>query len=419
MEKDAEGNNGKNSCGNMEKCATIIKVVKIDGKKAQIVLQDSPFHPSGGGQPGDTGVLFSDGFRAEVKDTHKIKDTDNEVNLNETLLELILINGRPETGMDVVAEVDAERNAILSRMHTGQHLFSRLQENSCKGLETVKAYIGTEESVIYVQYDDELTWESLFETESETVKAIRDDLPVESLFISREEAEKAPELKIKWERIHDERIRMVRIRGIDATACAGTHVAHTGEVGGFLITGFNGSAPNWEVRFTVHDEELVKEYSRTMRRLLREVGCRPDQLENVFARQRLENAALRQIADKVRPYVSIPWEVREIGGYPLYFAMLPGLTKELLSMPARNCAAEHPEAFCLVLLPGSAQDADAPFQFIILRGARLSADLSGFIKKFPELKAVGGGKADWVNGTTTQRHSSVWFDCLERFTTTV
>ena len=419
MEKNTEGNNGKNLCGNMEKCATIIKVVKIDGKKAQVVLRGSPFHPSGGGQPGDMGILFSGGFRAEVKDTHKIKDTDNEANSNETLLDLILINGRPEAGMDVIAEVDAKRNAILSRMHTGQHLFSRLQENSCKGLETVKANIGTEESVIYVRYDGELTWDSLFETESETAKAIRDNLPVESFLISREEAEKVPELKIKWERIHSERIRVVHIRGIDATACSGTHVARTGEVGGFLVTGFNGSAPNWEVRFTVHDEERVKEYSRTMRRLLREVGCRPDQLENVFARQRLENAMLRQAADKVRPYVSIPWEVHEIGRYPLYFAMLPGLTKELLSMPARNCVAEHPKAFCLVLLPGSAQSADTPFPFILLRGVHLSADLSGFIKKFPELRAIGGGKADWLNGTTTQKHSSVWFDCLERFTATV
>ncbi|MDR2137685.1 MAG: hypothetical protein LBO68_05280, partial [Synergistaceae bacterium] len=220
-----------------------------------------------------------------------------------------------------------------------------------------------------------------------------------------------------WDRIHDERIRVVRVAGIDATACAGTHVERTGEIGGFLITGFNGSAPDWEVRFTVEAEERVREYTRAMRRLLREVGCRPDQLEDVFARQKAENTLLRQATDKVRAYVSIPWEERETGGHPLYFAALPGLTKELLSTPARNCVAEHPDAFCLVLMPDasvSSSSPSSPFPFILLRGARLPLDLSGFLKKFPELEARGGGKSDWINGTTTQKSLSVWRDCLMR-----
>jgi alanyl-tRNA synthetase len=237
---------------------------------------------------------------------------------------------------------------------------------------------------------------------------------VESFLTTKEEAEKIPELKAKWDRIHDERIRVVRVAGIDATACAGTHVGRTGEIGGFLITGFNGSAPEWEVRFTVEEEERVREYSRVTRRLLREVGCRPDQLEDVFSRQKAENALLRQAADKVRPYVSVPWEERRAGEHPLYSAILPGLTKELLSPSARNCVAEHPDAFCLVLIPDASAGSSFPFPFILLRGPRFSADLSGFLKKFPELEARGGGKADWINGTTTQKSLSVWCDCLTR-----
>jgi alanyl-tRNA synthetase len=171
------------------------------------------------------------------------------------------------------------------------------------------------------------------------------------------------------------------------------------------------------VRFTVDEEARVREYTRVMRRLLRDVGCRPDQLEDVFARQKAENALLRQVTDKVRPHVSIAWEERAVGEHPLYFAMLPGLTKELLSIPARNCVAEHPKAFCLILLPvlpdASSSTSETPFPFILLRGAELPVDLSGFLKKFPELQARGGGKADWLNGTTTQKSLSVWLDCLK------
>jgi alanyl-tRNA synthetase len=392
-------------------CTKIVEVLELGGKKAQVVLEESPFHPSGGGQPGDTGKLLGEGFRAAVSDARKHKDS------NKIVLDLLLLEGMPRAGMEISAAVDAARNAILSRMHTGQHLFSRLQENACEGLETLKVNIGVDESVVYVRYDGVLTWDSLFAAEEKTAEAIGADLPVESFLTSRDEAEKIPELKAKWERIHDEEIRVVRVAGIDATACAGTHVARTGEVGNFLVTGFNGSAPDWEVRFTVHGGERVREYARVMRRLLREVGCTSGQLEDIFARQKAENAALRQIADKIRAYITIPWDVREAGGHPLYLAVLPGLTKELLSTPARNCVAEHPDAFCLALLPDTASGASAPFPFILLRGAELPADLSGLAKKFPELEARGGGKADWVNGTTTQKSVSVWLDCLASLST--
>ncbi|MDR1377506.1 MAG: alanyl-tRNA editing protein [Synergistaceae bacterium] len=410
------------------KTAKIVDVLELSNKKAKIVLENSPFHPSGGGQPGDTGTLRTEGFRAEVRDAHKHEDSIEdsiEKKLSDsrssrlagspfykTILDLTLIEGKPKPGMEVVTEVDTARNMILSQMHTGQHLFSRLQENACEGLETLKVNIGVDESVVYVRYDGPLTWESLFELEEKTAAVIRADLPVESFLTSREEAEKIPELKAKWDRIHDERIRVVRVAGIDATACAGTHVKRTGEIGGFLVTGFNGSAPDWEVRFTVEKEVRVREYTRVMRRLLRDVGCRPDQLGEVFARQKAENAFLRQVTDKVRPYISIVWEEREVGNYPLYFALLSGLTKELLSIPARNCVAEHPNAFCLVLIPDTS--INTPFPFILLRGAELPVDLLGLLKKFPELEARGGGKADWLNGTTTQRSLSVWFDCLKR-----
>ena len=385
----------------------ITDILEADGKKAQVVLDICPFHPSGGGQPGDTGKLFGDGFRADVRDTRKLKQ-------GGTVLDIVISEGRPMPGMEVCAEVDLVRNALLSRMHTGQHIFSRLQENACNGLETVKVNIGESESVVYVRYDGELTWDSLFDVEEKTSLAIRENIPVEPLVMPREDAEKLPELKAHWDRIHDAEIRIVRIAGVDATACSGTHTASTKEVGGFMVTGFNGSPPDWEVRFTVRQEELSREHSRAMRRILREIGCKPDQVADVFARQKEENETLRHVLDKVRGYISLPWEVHEADkNPPLHVAVAAGLTKELLSAPARSRAVEHPDAFCLVLAPNLTA-AKEPFPFILLRGANLSTDLSGFVKNFPELEARGGGKPDWLNGMTTQKNPSVWRDCLAR-----
>jgi len=398
----------------------IIKILSASGKKAQVVLDPCPFHPSGGGQPGDTGKLSGNGFRADVRDTRKLKDGEQgeSTTKESAVLDLVVTEGKPLPDMDVSAEVNLARNAVLSRMHTGQHIFSRLQENASAGLETVKINIGETESVVYVRYGGVLTWESLFDIEEKTIQAIRADVPVEALVLPRAEAEKLPELKAHWDRIHDEEIRVVRIAGVDATACSGTHSASTKDVGGFMVTGFNGSPPDWEVRFTVRQEELSREHSRVMRKLQREIGCNADQLAGVIARQKEENDVLRHVLDKVRGYISFPWEIygdNEKNFPPLHTSVVSGLTKELLSAPARNRATENPDAFCLVIAPGTAPK--EPFPFVLLRGANLSADLSELTKnaeKFPELEARGGGKPDWLNGMTTQRDPAVWLDCLKR-----
>jgi alanyl-tRNA synthetase len=392
--------------GETTKRTKIVEVLQVDGKRARVVLADSPFHVAGGGQPGDTGTLKGLNFGAEVLDARR-RD-------GAAVLDLKVTGGTPQIGMEVVAETDAARSAILSRMHTVQHIFSRLQENACEGLETLKVNIGVDESVVYVRYNGELSWEGLFDIEETTLDAVRRDLPVESFLASREEAEGIAELKARWERIHDERIRVVRIAGIDATACSGTHVARTGEIGGFMVTGFNGSPPEWEVRFTVRAEELTRDWTRTMRRLLREVGCPADRLSDVFARQKAENAALRQLLERMRGYVAVPWEERRAADRPLFFALLPGLTKDLLSVPARSCVLEHPDAFCLVLLPDASENG-IPFPFILLCGAEADVDLTGFLNRFPELRARGGGKKDHLSGTAMERSVTVWSGCLEKY----
>ncbi|GHS87979.1 hypothetical protein AGMMS49957_08810 [Synergistales bacterium] len=395
----------------------IIDILETNRKAAKILVEDSSalFHPAGGGQPGDTGTVQSVGsdFRASVLDTLKSKEAQAP---NTFILDIAIKSGQPEKGMELTVQVDAERNRVLSRMHTAQHIFSRVQEagsdDPSKTPQTTKVNLGAEESSISVRYDGDLTWEALFDAEEKTNKVIAERRAVTSSVVLYEEAKKIPELDAKWDRIKDASVTVVHIDGIDKMACAGTHVADTGEIGAFLVTGFNGSPPDWEVRFTVHASRLAA-YGRAMRELLREIGCKPEQLKDVFLRQRAENEALKTHLDKARAFISIPWEERKIGarGVPLYIAMIPGMSKDLMTAPAKNRVAEHPNSLCLVLLPES--DASSPFPFLLLRGASLDADLSGFTKARPELEARGGGKPDWLNGVTTQRSLSVWLTAIE------
>lgn len=389
-----------------EVLTTIASVRFSEDHKARVVLRENPFHPSGGGQPGDTGLLRGEQLRALVVQTTLDKQTQ------EIFLELKLEKGKPEAGMEVIVAIDEGRNHILSRMHTGQHIFSRLQEDGHEGLKTRKVALNVDESVIYVDYDGQLEWDDLFDVEEHVLEVIRANRDVEFFYASRAEAEKFPELKIHWDRVDDAWIRIVRIAGLDATACSGTHVEKTADIGDFMITSFKGSAPEWEVRFVVDADQRRREYGRATRRLLRRVGCTAEQAEQVFMGQKQELAALRHVLDKAGPYIRIPWEERRIAGRQLFFASLSDLSRELLSLPTRHCVEEHPEAFCLVLLPGAVGH---PFPFVLLRGARQDTDLSGFVKQFPELQIRGGGKPNGISGTTTQPSAAVWLDCFSRY----
>ncbi len=122
----------------------------------------------------------------------------------------------------------------------------------------------------------------LFEAEKEGNRIVAGDLPVETVLLSKEEAEKLPGIKGNWGRIADETIRVVRIPGFDTIACSGSHVSSTGEVGDLFVTGYRGTAPDWEIKFTVNGAEMRREYSETARRLVRRIGCRLNQVENVF-----------------------------------------------------------------------------------------------------------------------------------------
>jgi alanyl-tRNA synthetase len=292
-------------------------------------------------------------------------------------------------------------------MHTGQHIFSRFQESENVGLETVKINLGAEESAVYVRFGGEITWDSLFSAEDGTLSVIRADVPVEAATVPKAEAMNMSGLKAKWDRIKSDSIRVVSIGGA-ATACSGEHVGRTGEIGTFLVTGFNGSPPNWEVRFTVHEARRV-ECARAALRAARLMGCEASKLASVFDRMRADGAALSHTLDRAARYVSIPWDEASAGGRTVYYAVLPGLPKELVSAHARSQIAAHADSFCLALMP--APDAS---QFLLLRGADVPVDLSGFLKKSPALLARGGGRPDWLNGVTEQSSVAVWLEALGR-----
>jgi misacylated tRNA(Ala) deacylase len=195
-----------------------------------VVLDGTHFYPEGGGQPPDRGTLSWDGGRAAVVDVRKDHgDVRHEVADVEGAL--------PEPGAAVTGEIDAERRQRLRRMHTAQHVVSRVVLEEF-GATTSGNQIHEERSRIDFEPAD-FDGADLRTIERESNAVVEADRPVEKAERPRDRVEReTPEGRTQLDLIPDsvDPLRVVEIEGFDTCPCGGTHVDRTGEIGRIDIT---------------------------------------------------------------------------------------------------------------------------------------------------------------------------------------
>lgn len=183
--------------------------------KFEIVLKSTPFYPEGGGQPSDMG--FIDGIRVEY--VYEKDDIIYHVTASKTKSKF------------VKCTVDYERRVDHLQQHSGEHLMSaaffKLYNVSNAGFHLGENYV-----TIDIELKD-ITEDMIRKVETEANSYIFKNEPVKTYFMTKEEALKLPLRKaVKAEG----RIRMVEMgEGTDYSACCGTHVKFTGEVGTIKI----------------------------------------------------------------------------------------------------------------------------------------------------------------------------------------
>ncbi|MCC8427637.1 alanyl-tRNA editing protein [Reyranella aquatilis] len=183
-------------------------------------LDRSIFYPTGGGQPGDSGLMRWEGGEARIVDSVKADGGD--------VLHLLAPDSpRPEVGANVHTTLDWERRYLHMRMHTAMHVMSSVIKGSVTG-----GQVGADKSRLDFNLDGEVPTKE-WVTE-EVNKLIALDRPVTPQWITDEELTARPEL-VKTMSVRPPmgagRVRLLSIEGIDLQACGGTHVARTGEIG--------------------------------------------------------------------------------------------------------------------------------------------------------------------------------------------
>lgn len=189
------------------------------GDVAQVQLDRSAFYPASGGQPADKGTLGS-GSSASADVTNVIVE-DGEV-----WHQLAPGASAPTVGKQVHGELDWTRRYDLMQQHSGQHLLSQVFERLL-GWETLSVHMGEEENTLDLDTPgvDQAQLDAVEAHANEMVAAA---LPVRAYFVTQDELAKVP---LRRPPKVSGLVRIVEIAEYDYSACGGTHVRTTAEVG--------------------------------------------------------------------------------------------------------------------------------------------------------------------------------------------
>jgi alanyl-tRNA synthetase len=209
--------------------AQVIERLQWDGRPA-VVLDRTAFYPTGGGQPHDTGTLQGIAVVDVVE-----RETDAAV--------IHLLDGPLEVDQ-VEGQVDWDRRFDLMQQHTGQHILSaafveRLEAN------TVGFHLSDEYTTIDLDRAS-LSADDLAAVETLANAVVLENRPVDARFVADEEV---AILALRKPLAHEGPVRIVSIPDVDYSACGGTHVRATGEVGPIKITRSERRGPMARVEF--------------------------------------------------------------------------------------------------------------------------------------------------------------------------
>ncbi|PKO79338.1 MAG: Ala-tRNA(Pro) hydrolase [Betaproteobacteria bacterium HGW-Betaproteobacteria-13] len=186
-----------------------------------VELERTVFYPTGGGQPGDRGVLIlEDGSRLTVIDTIK---GEGEAIVHRIADDALV----PAPGTRLQAEIDWERRHTLMRYHTCLHLLCAVVDAPVTGGRMA-------EDKAHLDFDIDMEKLVAADIEAALNALIARDQPVETGAISDAELDANPGL-VKTMSVQPPRgqgsVRTIRVGDIDYQPCGGTHLRRTGEIG--------------------------------------------------------------------------------------------------------------------------------------------------------------------------------------------
>jgi alanyl-tRNA synthetase len=360
--------------------ATVVAVEQAGGEQ-HVILDQTAFYPSSGGQPHDTGTLGG----AAV--TNVIDREDGAI--------VHVAGGGMRVGDVVQGDIDWPRRFDHMQQHTGQHVLSAAFDRLFE-IRTESFHLGAAAATI--DLGREVTAGQIAQAEDEANRIVWTDRPVTIRFASPEEAAQLP---LRKEPTRPGPLRLIEVEDFDLSACGGTHVARTGAIGVIAIGGWEKFRGGTRVEFLCGARALqrFRQWRDALGAVREHLSVPPAELAAAVERLQGDGKALQRTLRGFQEQLAgheaqvLLAKAERTGDRVVIAQALEGWDAQGLKAVAVAAAAAEPRAVIVLVT------ATSPPLTVIASGAAAKVDAAAVLKRLvSKLGGKGGGKPDLAQG---------------------
>jgi alanyl-tRNA synthetase len=354
--------------------ATIVEGRRV-GDRFGVVLDKTAFYPTSGGQPNDLGSINE----AALVDCIEEEDTGTVIHV----LDMELAGGHAH------CRIDPDRRLDHMQQHSGQHVLSQAFVELF-GWPTVSFHMGAVNCTIDLPAES-ISREQAQQAEDLANQIVRENRNVAVRYIAEENIAEAG-LRKATQRTGE--IRVIDISGYDRSACGGTHVRMTGEIGPILITGLERAKKQTRVQFICGARVLryARAANRALESISQTISAPPLETANAVRGFWDEYQASRKRIEELESRL-MDYEAAE---FPVQNGLATGTFKnrgiEKVKLLAQKICS-RPGTIALLADEGD------QLRVVFARSADTTADMNALLKKTIEkFGGRGGGRPNLAQG---------------------
>lgn len=227
-----------------------------DGQRGTILVDETPFYGTMGGQAGDIGVIENGNGSFVVEDTiHLLGGKIGHVGR--------MVSGMFTVGENVELKVGIQARRSTEKNHSATHLLQKaLRMVLGEHVEQAGSLVTPDRLRFDFTHFSAMTKDEIRKVEDLVNKEIQDNLDVITQEMSLDEAKKTGAMALFGEK-YGETVRVVKMGDFSTELCGGTHVAHTGQIHAFKILSEAGIAANVRRIEALTGEGLMAYYQKT------------------------------------------------------------------------------------------------------------------------------------------------------------
>lgn len=376
------------------------KVIKeaLESEEVELFLDKTPFYGDSGGQVGDTGEIFGEGFTAVVLDTKKPVE-----GLHSHIAKIK--SGKIHVWDRITCKVSTGKRTATMKNHTATHLLHAALRTLLGDHVKQAGSLVSPERLRF----DFTHFSALDETEVAAIETlinekILENIPVTTTVTDKDSAVASGATALFGEKYGDS-VRVVSIKDVSSELCGGTHCRATGDIGSFLIVSESSVASGIrriEALTGLAAYNYMREKAGELKRIneLLKTNQAYHRIEKVISDMKSLEKELEALKSKAaaKDSAAILENIKNINGITVLAQRIDGLELKDVRVLADNIRDKIKSGIVLI---ASAKDGQASIL------AMVTKDLTDRLKAGDILKKVaataggrGGGKAEMAQGGT-------------------